>query len=64
MEGKLKKVESSKKSFLEVECLKCKNKQIIFGRASTKVDCIKCGENLAIPRGGKAFINAKILKQI
>ncbi len=46
--------------FLKVICNSCKNEQIIFGKASTKVKCIKCGARLAKPRGGKAAIKAKV----
>ena len=52
------------KKFLRVECSKCKNKQIIFGRATTIVKCLKCSKELSVPRGGKAFINGKVLEEL
>jgi small subunit ribosomal protein S27e len=48
--------------FLEVMCKKCKSKQIIFSKASSVVSCLKCGEILAEPTGGKARIKAKVLR--
>jgi len=48
--------------FVKVKCAKCKNEQIIFGKASTQVKCLVCGETLALPRGGKAKITAQILE--
>ncbi|MGC9309807.1 MAG: 30S ribosomal protein S27e [Candidatus Nanoarchaeia archaeon] len=44
--------------FIRVKCSKCKNSQIIFGKASTKVKCLKCDKVLALPAGGKAKIRA------
>ena len=48
--------------FLEVQCKKCKNKQIIFSHASREVRCLVCNEVLALPKGGKAEIKCEILK--
>jgi len=48
--------------FVKVRCNKCKNEQIIFGKASTKVECLVCGSVLSGPQGGKASIKAKILE--
>ncbi len=54
-------VKVPKSKFLRVRCKKCNNKQIIFSKASTEVRCLKCGEILALPKGGNAEIRAKIL---
>ncbi len=51
-----------KSRFLEVECPKCGNKQIVFDRSSSIVRCHNCNEVLVEPRGGKALIKAKILR--
>ena len=56
--------EKKKHGFIKVKCHACGNEQTIFGRAATKVNCIKCGEEIATPRGGKAAIRAEILEQI
>ena len=48
--------------FLRVMCKKCKNDQVIYNKAATVVKCLKCGEELALPTGGEALINGKILE--
>ncbi|MBI2040715.1 MAG: 30S ribosomal protein S27e [DPANN group archaeon] len=48
--------------FVKVRCEKCKNEQIIFSNASTKIACLVCKEILAEPAGGKAKIKAGILE--
>lgn len=49
-------------NFIKVRCNKCKNEQIIFGKASIKINCLVCGELIATPTGGKAKIEARILE--
>ena len=48
--------------FVKIVCPKCKNKQIIFGKSSTKIDCLVCNKTLAKPTGGKTNIKVKILE--
>jgi len=48
--------------FLKVTCSKCKNEQIIFNKATSKVKCLVCGSELAEPTGGKAKIKSKVLQ--
>lgn len=48
--------------FLKVRCPKCKNEQIIFGKASSNVRCLVCGKLLAEPTGGKARVKARVLE--
>lgn len=48
--------------FIKVRCTKCKNEQIIFDRASTKLDCLVCGTPLAKNSGGKVVITATVLE--
>lgn len=50
-----------KSKFLKVRC-KCKNEQIIFGKAPTKVKCLICNKTLAEPAGGKIKVKARILE--
>ncbi|MEM5853075.1 MAG: 30S ribosomal protein S27e [Candidatus Aenigmatarchaeota archaeon] len=52
-----------KSKFLRVLCLKCKNEQVIFNKASTVVKCLRCGEILAEPTGGEARIKGKVLER-
>ena len=53
--------EKSKSKFLRVRC-KCKNEQIIFGKAASIVNCLICGKVLAEPTGGKIRIKSRILE--
>ena len=48
--------------FIKVRCSKCKNEQIIFGKASEQVKCLVCGTVLAVPTGGKTLVKARILE--
>lgn len=48
--------------FVKVRCPKCKNEQVIFGKAATDVNCLVCGKLLAKPTGGKAVIKVRILE--
>jgi len=45
--------------FLKVKCEKCKNEQMVFERASTRVKCLVCGEVLAEPTGGKVKLKVR-----
>ncbi len=53
---------SKKSEFVKVRCNNCKNEQVIFGKSSTKVKCLVCGEPLADTLGGKTNIKAKVLE--
>ena len=57
--GKIKEPVSK---FVKVRCPKCKNEQIIFGKASSEVKCLVCGKVLAEPLGGKSKIKSRILE--
>ena len=48
--------------FIKVRCSKCKNEQIIFGKAATKINCLVCGKNICEPTGGKGKIKARVLE--
>lgn len=47
--------------FIEVKCPDCNNKQILFIKCATKVQCQACGSTLAKPTGGKADIKGEIV---
>jgi len=47
-------------TFIRVTCPRCRNSQVIFGKATSKVRCNKCHNLLIKTRGGKAKILAKI----
>jgi len=48
--------------FIRVRCHKCKNEQIIFGKATSEINCLVCNQNIASPIGGKAKIKARVLE--
>ena len=48
--------------FIKVRCPQCRNEQIIFGKAASKVDCLVCGKNIAEPTGGKTKVKARVLE--
>ncbi len=48
--------------FIRVRCGKCKNEQVIFGKAAMKVSCLVCQEPLASSTGGRTKVDAQILE--
>ena len=48
--------------FIKVRCPKCKNEQIIFGKASSDVKCLVCSKILSTAAGGKAKIKSRVLE--
>ncbi len=56
------KVREPSSKFIKVRCPKCKNEQIVFGKANTQVCCLVCGKVLADPTGGKSKVKARILE--
>ena len=48
--------------FVKIRCPKCKNEQIMFGKAASTVNCLVCGKTLAEPTGGKAKVKARVLE--
>ena len=48
--------------FIKIRCPGCKNEQITFEGATTKVNCSVCENTLTIPKGGKAEIKARIIE--
>ena len=52
----------NKSRFLKVRCQSCKNEQLIFEGATTKVKCLICDAIIAEPKGGKASIKARVLE--
>ena len=58
----MKEVKEADSKFVKIRCPKCKNEQIIFGKASTKVKCLVCDKTLADATGGKSKIKSRILE--
>jgi len=48
--------------FIKVRCQACKNEQVIFEGATTKVKCLICGAVIAEPKGGKAELKARLVE--
>lgn len=48
--------------FIKIRCAKCKNEQIVFGKAASVVKCLVCGKVLTEPTGGKSKIRSRILE--
>ncbi len=55
-------VKETSSKYIKVRCPKCKNEQIIFGKASSEVKCLVCSKVLAEPTGGKSRIKARVLE--
>ena len=58
----MKILEEPTSKFVKIRCPKCKNEQVMFGKASTEIKCLVCGKILAEPKGGKAKVKARILE--
>ncbi len=56
------KLKETKSKFIKVRCTKCKNEQIIFGKAAMPVKCLVCENTIAESTGGKTKIKARILE--
>lgn len=54
----------NKYRFIKVRCASCKNDQIIFEGATTKVKCLVCDTLIAEPKGGKAEIKARVVEML
>jgi small subunit ribosomal protein S27e len=52
----------TRSKFIKIRCPKCKNEQIMFGKASTTVECLVCQKKLAEPTGGKSKVRARVLE--
>jgi len=52
----------SKSRFIKIRCPKCKNEQIMFGKAASEVKCLVCGKTLGEASGGKTKVKARILE--
>ena len=57
-------LQTPKSNFVRVICKKCKNEQIIYNKVATYVKCLKCGEVLAEPTGGEAFVKGKLMQSL
>jgi small subunit ribosomal protein S27e len=51
---------SERGKFVKVVCVRCGNEQIVYGKASTRVKCLKCNKLLVKSGGGKTQIKTLI----
>lgn len=55
-------LKESTSKFVKVRCPKCKNEQIVYGKAATVIDCLICQKPIAEPTGGKSKVKARVLE--
>jgi len=55
-------IKEPKSKFIKLRCPKCKNEQIVFGKASSRIKCLVCGKILAEPSSGKIRVRARVLE--
>lgn len=58
----MKDLRITKSKFVRVRCPQCKAEQVIFGKATSIVECKKCNAVLAKPAAGKAKLKARVLE--
>jgi len=58
----VKAARENRSKFLKIKCPECSNEQIIFEKATSVIECSKCGKILAEPTGGKVTLNAEIVE--
>lgn len=58
----MKNIPEPNSKFIKVRCPKCKNEQIVFGKASSIINCLVCGKVIAEPTGGKTRVKARVLE--
>ena len=51
-------------NFFRIACPDCENEQIVFGKASSAVNCAVCGSTLARPTGGKAVFEGEVVETV
>ena len=51
-------------NFYRVQCPDCDNEQVVFGKASSVVNCAVCGTTLATPTGGDAEIHGEVVETV
>ncbi|SFF91245.1 small subunit ribosomal protein S27e [Halopelagius inordinatus] len=51
-------------NYYRVQCTDCDNEQVVFGKASSVVNCAVCGTTLATPTGGKADIRGEVVETV
>ncbi|MBS3073275.1 30S ribosomal protein S27e [Candidatus Pacearchaeota archaeon] len=52
----------TKSKFLKIKCPKCNFEQVMFGKATTIVKCLGCGNSLSKPSASKSKLKAKVIE--
>lgn len=60
----VREIRENRSRFFKVKCPDCENEQMVFEKASTVVNCVVCGRELATPTGGKANLKAEIVADV
>ncbi|MCX6681959.1 MAG: 30S ribosomal protein S27e [Methanoregula sp.] len=60
----VREIRENRSRFFKVKCPDCENEQMVFEKASTVVNCVVCGKELATPTGGKANLKAEIVADV
>jgi small subunit ribosomal protein S27e len=60
----VREIRENRSRFFKVKCPDCENEQTVFEKASTVVNCVVCGRELATPAGGKANLLAEIVAEL
>jgi small subunit ribosomal protein S27e len=60
----VREIRENRSRFFKVKCPDCENEQTVFEKASTVVNCVVCGKELATPTGGRANIKAEIIADV
>ena len=58
----MSEIKEPESKFIKLRCPKCKNEQIVFGKAASEVKCLVCSKTLTESTGGKSRIKARILE--
>lgn len=51
-------------NFHKVKCQDCENEQVVYGKASTVVNCAVCGTVLGRPTGGNAAFEGEVVETV
>ncbi len=60
----VKAIRENRSKFLKIRCPECSEEQIIFEKATSVIECPRCGKILAEPTGGKVHLNAEIIETL
>jgi small subunit ribosomal protein S27e len=53
-------VQNGRSKFVRIECPRCGQEKVVFGKSSSRVKCGRCNRLLVAPGGGKTRVKAKV----